>query len=102
MTTIEDQVLELLAAERGMDKSEIQPEDSLAQDLGMDGDDAVDFFRSFAKNFNVDIESLWLNWKRHFSSEISLISFPFTRRKDPVTVRELVDSAVAGRWIKTY
>ena len=99
MADIEDKVLDFLALERGISKSEIQPEDTLVQDLGMDGDDAEYFFRSFAKNFNVDIEVLWLNWKRHFSSEIP---FPFARRKDPVTVRELVDSAVAGHWIKTY
>lgn len=100
MAGIEEKVLDFLALERGMSKSEIQPEDTLAQDLGMDGDDAEYFFRSFAKNFNVDIEVLWLNWKRHFSSEVSF--FPSKPRKDPVTVRELVESAVAGHWVKTY
>jgi hypothetical protein len=100
MSSIEDEVLELLAAERGMNKSEIGLADTLAQDLGMDGDDAEYFFNSFGKKFNVDLENLKPHWKRHFSGEIP--QFPFQRRKLPVTVHDLIDSAVAGRWIKSY
>jgi hypothetical protein len=63
MPGIEDEVLAMLADERGMSKSEIASYDTLVQDLGMDGDDAEYFFKSFAKRFNVDLETLKPHWK---------------------------------------
>src|SRR5579871_4309154 len=99
MSPIEDQVLELLLAERGMSRSEIHLDDTLVQDLGMDGDDAEYFFKSFAKQFNVNLENLKPHWRHHFSSEVP---WPFRRKRLPVTVQDLIDSAVAGFWAKNY
>jgi hypothetical protein len=42
-------------------------ETRLAQDLGMDGDDAVDFFDAFQQDFGVDLEDLHMHWDQHFS-----------------------------------
>ena len=98
MASVEDEVLGFLAWERGMNKSEIQPDDTLMEDLGMDGDDAVDFFKSFAKKFNVNLDDLTPHWRQHFGGEAIF----FGGRKIPITVHELIQSAVAGRWIKTY
>lgn len=41
----------------------------LADDLGIDGDEAVDFFEAFKAEFQVDLEPLYLNWSRHFGPE---------------------------------
>ncbi len=39
----------------------------LGEDLGMDGDDAVDFFEDFAETFRVDLADM--RWDRHFGPE---------------------------------
>jgi acyl carrier protein len=39
----------------------------LAQDLGMDGEDAVEFFDDFQQDFGIDLEDLYLHWDQHFS-----------------------------------
>jgi acyl carrier protein len=101
MPTVEDRVLDLLASERRANKAELQPEDRLLEDLGMDGDDAVDFFKSFGEMFSVDLDALWHHWKLHFSPE-GFTLLPFPRRLVPITVREVTESAIAGRWIKSY
>jgi hypothetical protein len=41
----------------------------LAQDLGMDGDDAVEFFKKFGDEFKVNLDDLYTRWKQHFGSE---------------------------------
>lgn len=44
----------------------------LAQDLGMDGDDAIEFFEKFAAEFKVDLHDLRVHWNQHFAPEGSL------------------------------
>ena len=44
----------------------------LAQDLGMDGDDAIEFLEQFAQEFNVDLADLRIHWDQHFAPEGSL------------------------------
>ncbi len=41
----------------------------LAQDLGMDGDDAVEFFDAFRQEFGVDLADLDVHWNQHFAPE---------------------------------
>lgn len=41
----------------------------LAQDLGMDGDDAVEFFEKFGQEFGVDLYELNAHWRQHFAPE---------------------------------
>ena len=41
----------------------------IAQDLGMDGDDAVEFFADFGKRFDVDFGDLHIRWDEHFAPE---------------------------------
>ena len=43
--------------------------DSLLDDLGLDGDDAVAFFQAFEAEFHVDLEPLYRNWSGHFGPE---------------------------------
>ncbi len=47
----------------------LHPSDRLGEDLGIDGDEAVDFFQAFEAEFEVDLEPLYRNWVRHFGPE---------------------------------
>lgn len=50
----------------------LTPETRLAQDLEMDGDDALEFFDAFQRDFGVDLEDLHMHWDQHFSPEGTL------------------------------
>lgn len=63
------EVVEMLANERGLSPAKINPSSRLLQDLGMDGDDAVDFFTSLQKRFGTDLSALQEKWSDHFGPE---------------------------------
>jgi Protein of unknown function (DUF1493) len=42
---------------------------TLSGDLGMEGDDAVEFFEKFGTEFAVDLSDLHRDWKFYFFSE---------------------------------
>lgn len=88
-------------------------EDTLFYDLGIDGDDAADFFEEFGKAFQVDLTDFKI--EKYFGPEAS---DPFSsiatwvrgwRTGDhhsaagvvPITLRDLVEAARAGRWVET-
>jgi len=72
------------------------------QDLGMDGDDAVEFFEAFGQTFSVDLARLWQHWHHHFAPEGIFQGLPFRGPEIEITVQDLIDSAHAGRWLKRY
>ena len=43
--------------------------DVLLDDLGIDGDEASDFFIAFGAEFEVDLEPLYRNWSSYFGPE---------------------------------
>ena len=47
----------------------ITPDLLLFDDLGMDGDEAVEFFDAFAAAFPVDLTPLYARWGRYFGPE---------------------------------
>lgn len=65
----QSEVIALLADERGLPREKIHLSDRLLQDLGMDGDDAVDFFISVHDRFGTDLTHLRQNWSEHFGPE---------------------------------
>lgn len=67
--TVLDRVIGSVAEERGLAAQKIKPTDRLLDDLGMDGDDAVEFFAAFAKEYNVDLAPLYEHWDWHFGPE---------------------------------
>jgi acyl carrier protein len=69
MTELEERIIALVVEERGSEGLRIDLDSSLAQDLGMDGDDAVEFFGKFGKEFRVDLTALGGHWNQHFASE---------------------------------
>ncbi len=68
--TLEQQVLSFTATRLGVRRSKVTNSARLAQDLGMEGEDAVELFRDFGQRFNVDLHGLYANWERHFSPEV--------------------------------
>jgi acyl carrier protein len=67
-----DHIIRLVAEERGLSATDVRPEDRLLDDLGMDGDDAFEFFERFQKRFGIDLDLLDAHWDQHFGPEGSL------------------------------
>lgn len=67
--SIEAEVIDLIARERGLPRHRVALSSRLLQDLGMDGDDAVEFFQDFERRYCADLEPLYRHWDRHFGPE---------------------------------
>jgi hypothetical protein len=65
----QSEVMDLLAHERGLPREKVHLSDRLLQDLGMDGDDAVDFFNRLHERFGTDLTQLHEHWSEHFGPE---------------------------------
>lgn len=61
--------MQLLAENRGVEVDAIEPDARLLHDLGMDGDDAVDFFVQVGGMFSTDLSELFRHWSEHFNGE---------------------------------
>jgi acyl carrier protein len=68
-SVIADRVYALVAEDRGVKRSKLTPDTTLSYDLGLEGDDAVEFFQNFRQEFSVDLERLEADWDRYFSAE---------------------------------
>ncbi len=66
---IEAEIIDLIADERGLPRHKVTLSSRLQQDLGMDGDDAVEFFQDFEKRYGPDLAPLYQHWDRHFGPE---------------------------------
>jgi hypothetical protein len=64
-----NEVMEMLAKERGLAPAKTDPSSRLLQDLGMDGDDAVAFFTLLHERFGTDLTALHEAWSDHFGPE---------------------------------
>lgn len=62
-------VLAILADNRGRPAQELKLDDRLLHDLGMDGDDAAEFFDRVHKQFGTDMSALDERWSKHFNDE---------------------------------
>ncbi len=111
-----DRVRGLVSGQSGVPESEITMETRLLEDLGMDGDDGDEFLEAFADEFGVDMSRMapfnYFNDEPPalgYSSLIPLIEYfdpqfrayvrHSTRGERTLTVRNLVASARAKRWI---
>ena len=52
-----------------MRREKLTPFTMLSHDLGMEGDDAVEFFENFGKKFAVDLRPLDRDWHLYFGQE---------------------------------
>jgi len=69
MTELENGIIALIVEETGIHRDLVRLDSSLAQDIGMEGDDAVDFFRKYGERFHVDLAALSDHWDQHFLPE---------------------------------
>ena len=104
---LENRIISLVAEERKEDPRKMTANTRLLEDLGMDGDDAVEFFEKYEVMFEVDLTKI--KWARHFGPEgfnpfvFFLPSFWKSLREHcPVTIGDLVISARAGKWVYDY
>jgi acyl carrier protein len=112
-TSLSERVRAFVAEQCGVPLNRIEPPTTLFGDLGVDGDDAVQFFQAFAREFEVDVSGLDLT--RHFGPEgvwpwevvYSIILALWKRRKgtpeqkarlDPIMVQDLISAASSRAW----
>lgn len=69
MSTVEAEVMELVSRQLGIEAPKISRASRLLEDLGVDGDDAVELLGAFERRFSPDLDSLGRNWSRHFGPE---------------------------------
>lgn len=67
--TLEAEVLRLVVEQTGVLPEKVQLSSRLLHDLGMDGDDAVDFFNAVHERFGTDLTRLHEHWSEHFGPE---------------------------------
>src|SRR5262245_16164238 len=65
-----ERVRAFVAKECGVHPDSVKPETTLAWDIGLAGDSAVEFFEAFAEEFGVDLDSFRaLDFRKHFGDE---------------------------------
>jgi hypothetical protein len=69
MTDLEEQITAFIVEETGIKRKPVLLSSRLAQDIGMDGDDAVEFFKKFGEKFPANLTVLYDHWDQHFLPE---------------------------------
>jgi acyl carrier protein len=68
-SSLEDEVVALVARHVGAPAADITLSSRLFHDVGVDGDDAVELVAAFESRFGPDLTPLWTHWGRHFGPE---------------------------------
>lgn len=66
---LEAQVRDYIALMADVSADRVQPATRLLQDLGIDGDDAVELFGGLHERFGTDLTPLYEHWDQHFGPE---------------------------------
>lgn len=69
MTELEQRIIAYVAHQTRIKPEQIKLNSRLVHDFGVDGDDAIELFEKFSKDFNVEIRLLWNHWYEHFVPE---------------------------------
>jgi hypothetical protein len=67
--SIQDRVFTFVVEHTGIRRETLAPNTTLGGGIGLDGDDAVEFFEAFRREFAVEITDLQLFWDRYFAPE---------------------------------
>jgi hypothetical protein len=67
--SIEERVYALLLEELHVPREKLAANKTLSHDLGMEGDDAAEFFEKFGHEFQVDFSGLYQDWSRYFAAD---------------------------------
>lgn len=117
--SLAERVLRFVSEQAGYPRQRVSPSTRLSRDIGLAGDDAVEFFEAFAKEFSIDRVSLSrLDLRAHFGDEgmplEGCVLFPVLllrpawdavrgRRggedQQSIRVEDLIQAAAAGRWL---
>jgi hypothetical protein len=105
---IAERVRMLVCRKSGLKDEVVRSESRLLHDLGITGDDAEELIVEFANSFSVDMSSF--PFQRYFTGEpvtFSHVLWMLRLKKDPIwkgkaslTVAQLVNAALAGRWVE--
>ena len=85
---------------------ELSPQTQLTKDMGLDGDDAVDFMEAFSKEFDVDLSEF--EFSKHFGPEAGfnpfvylyyLLSAKFKPQYIPITLYDLQEAINKKKWL---
>lgn len=68
----EGRVYAFVAEDHAVKRSKLTPITTLSYDLGLECDDAIEFFDNFEIEFSVDLKSLGKDWDSYFSKENTL------------------------------
>lgn len=107
------EIAEFIENLTGFNRNRVAVNTTLLSDIGLDGEDAIDFLLEFSTRFNVDMSSL--RFSDHFGTEglplyvlpgcaWALLRFLWYMdwhkavRLKPIYVRDLINAARAGRW----
>ena len=101
-------VIETIRRRHSGENAEMSFDTDLAGDLGIDGDDAIEIFKSLATQFSIDFSGI--EWDRHFGPEAGCSPLAFLspkyaawhRCRIPVTIRDLVNATVTKEWTMSY
>lgn len=99
---LEKKVIQFVAEMVCIPKQSIKLESQLMRDLGLDGDDALEFFKIFQEKFSIDLSKFFVSC--HFGEEgayFPLLSdlkifFMGKRKFIPISVGDLIDGINAG------
>ena len=95
MAEIEKRVIALVAEETRMNPMDVKLDLRLGEDIGMDGDDAVEFFEKFSETFHVNLTLLKDHWDQHFGGEVG----PGGPRLLVVIVASVIVAGVLHEWV---
>ncbi len=113
MHILAEDIIAFVARETGIHPSKLTLSTRLLDDLGIDGDDAVEFFEHFEQAFGVDLSDF--PYYRHFGPEgwdlfagkltrfiwhLFNIEYLYTYEYIPITIEDLIVAAHAKRWVK--
>ena len=102
-----DIVVEYIAKEFNLNKSKLNLETSLMSDVGLDGDDVLDFLVEFFEEFGIEykttnyLDFVPIEGSGVFSTLLSLFTlFKRKRDKNEIFVKDLVISLDKKKWYK--
>ncbi len=101
---IKNRIIKIISETHGNRPESINLTTDLCRDLGIDGDDAVELFERLSDEFKIDFSTM--QWGRHFGPEgfnpFSMLTRSFWRKEIPITLQDLINSAINGEWTKSY
>jgi acyl carrier protein len=86
---------EFVIKQSAVDDEEITKETQIEDELGMTGDDAVEFMIAYGKTFNVDVTKFMA--ADYFGPEVGILFRLFKRSRKILTVGHLEKGILAGR-----